>query len=151
MQQNYQRDEPSAYGDNKYLRYLGSCEEWILTTVSRCWWAPCKVRQDRSAACLLNYPKDSSPIHLSLLCRAALMTLEFMVTRTLHSEHKTVDQRWRRFQQSSHSITGQHEESCNQHHISYIDSGGCCLSNNLVQTPHSLWSFLMLLCRISTP
>lgn len=42
MQQNYQRDEPSAYGDNKYLRYLGSCEERILTTVSRCWWAPWK-------------------------------------------------------------------------------------------------------------
>lgn len=27
MQPNYQRDEPSGYGDNKYLRYLGSCEE----------------------------------------------------------------------------------------------------------------------------
>lgn len=51
------------------------------------------VRLDKSAACLLNYPKDSSPFHLSLLCRAALMTFEFMVTWTLHSEHKTMDQR----------------------------------------------------------
>ena len=56
-----------------------------------------------------------------------------------------------RSQQSSRSIMGQQEKSCDQHHISYVDSGGCCLSNNLVQTPHSLWCFLMLLCRISTP